>query len=228
MKTLTIAALTLTAALMTTAHAQGATAYVRVVHAVSDAPNVDVYVDGTRTVANAAFKAVTPYGNVPAGKHNVMITAAGDKSTVVFEGDVTLSAGTYYTVAAVGYLKNIKPKIFTATGMNMNKGKAMVTVYHLAPDGPRVQALAVDMGHAALLPGGVSYGNKVTLNVNPMGVNLDIVPFGKKEPVVKNLSGINVAGGKSYSVFALGTLGGKTFDLVATEDKLVADSMMEK
>lgn len=227
MQKVTIIALSLTAALISTANAQG-TAYVRVVHAVSDAPNVDVYVDGTRTVANAPFKAVTSYGNVPAGKHTVVITAAGDKNAVVFKGDVNLMAGTYYTVAAVGYLKNIKPKIFTTTSMNMNKGKAQVTVYHLAPDGPRVQALAVDMNNAAILPTGVSYGNKTMVNVNPMGVNLDIVPFGKTTPVVKNLSGINVAGGKSYSVFAVGTLGGKTFDLVATEDKLVANSMAKK
>jgi hypothetical protein len=35
-------------------------AYVRVVHASPDAPAVDVYLDGKRTVAGAEFKAVTP------------------------------------------------------------------------------------------------------------------------------------------------------------------------
>ncbi len=114
-------------------------AFVRVVHASPDAPAVDVYVDGMRTVAGAAFKAATPYGEVPAGKHKVVVTAAGNKDAVVFEADVDLKAGTYYTVAAVGYLKNIKPKIFTASGLNMNKGKAEVNVYHLSPNGPRVQ-----------------------------------------------------------------------------------------
>ncbi|MFB9995217.1 DUF4397 domain-containing protein [Deinococcus oregonensis] len=219
-----LAALSLASA----ASAQMGQAYVRVVHAVSDAPNVDVYVDGKRTVADAPFKAVTPFGEVPAGAHKVMVTAAGMKDTVVFEADVNLTAGTYYTVAAVGYLKNIKPKIFTATSMNMNKAKAAVSVYHLSPDGPRVQALAVDMGNAKLLPMGLSYGNNASLLVNPMGVNLNVVPFGKMEPVVKNISGISVAGGKSYSLFAVGTLGGKTFDVVVAEDKLVMGSMAEK
>lgn len=232
MKNLTLTALVVTTVTLSTASAQmmgdGKTAYVRVVHGVSDAPAVDVYVDGTRTVANAPFKAVTPYGNVPAGKHNVMITAAGDKMAVVFKGDVTLTAGTYYTVAAVGYLKNLKPKIFTAKSLNMNKGKAEVNVYHLAPDAPRVQAIAKDYNNAAILPTGVSYGNEYTVNVDPMGVNLDIVPFGKTTPVVKNLSGVSVAGGKSYSIFALGTMSGGTLDFVVTEDKLVADAMMAK
>ncbi|WP_027483171.1 DUF4397 domain-containing protein [Deinococcus pimensis] len=206
-------------------------AFVRVVHASPDAPAVDVYVDGTRTVANAAFKAATPYGEVPAGKHKVMVTAAGDKNTVVIEADVDLKAGTYYTVAAVGYLKNIRPKIFTATGLNMDKGKAEVNVYHLSPNGPRVQALAVDMNNAPLLKTGLAYGNKGTLLVNPMGVNLNVVPFGMTTPVVKNLSGISVAGGKSYSIFAVGLVGGtgaQAFDLVAVEDKLVMGSMAAK
>ena len=228
---LMMSALALTTVALSTAFAQmndGKTAYVRVVHGVSDAPAVDVFVDGTRTVANAPFKAVTPYGNVPAGKHTVMITAAGDKSAVVFKGDVTLTAGTYYTVAAVGYLKNLKPKIFTTTSLNMNKGKAEVNVYHLSPDAPRVQALAVDYNSAPILPMGVSYGNEYTVNVDPMGVNLNIVPFGKTTPVVKNLTGLSVAGGKTYSIFALGTMGGKTLDFVVTEDKVVADSMMAK
>lgn len=211
--------------LSVSAGAQANDAYVRVVHAVSDAPNVDVYVDGTKTVSNAPFKAVTPYGNVPAGSHDVKITAAGDANTVVFDGKLDLKAGTYYTVAAVGYLANIKPKIFTADGLNTDPGRAEINVYHLSPDGPRVQALAVDMNNMVLLPKGLAYGNMATLMVAPMAVNLNIVPFGATTPVVKNVAGLSVAGSKTYSLFALGTLGGKSFDVVATEDKLEMGSM---
>ncbi|AWN22778.1 alginate O-acetyltransferase [Deinococcus irradiatisoli] len=211
--------------LSVSAAAQSSDAYVRVVHAVADAPAVDVYVDGTKTVSNAPFKAVTPYGNVPAGSHDVKITAAGDPNTVVFSGSVDLKAGTYYTVAAVGYLANLKPKIFTASGLNTDPGQAEINVYHLSPDGPRVQALAVDMNNTALLPKGLAYGNMASLKVSPMAVNLNIVPFGQTTPVVKNVAGISVAGSKSYSLFALGTLAGKSFDVVATEDKLEMGSM---
>ncbi len=211
--------------LSVSAGAQMSDAYVRVVHAVADAPNVDVYVDGTKTVSDAPFKAVTPYGNVPAGSHEVKITAAGDANTVVFDGKLDLKAGTYYTVAAVGYLANLKPKIFTMNALNTDPGQAQVNVYHLAPDGPRVQALAVDMNNTPLLPKGLSYGNMGTLMVAPMAVNLNIVPFGATTPVVKNVTGLSIAGGKTYSLFALGTLAGKSFDVVATEDKLEMGSM---
>jgi len=229
-KILTLTAVALTASL---AHAQdammmGKDAYVRVVHASPDAPNVDVYVDGMRTVTNAAFKAVTPFGEVPAGSHKVMVTVAGDKSKAVLEATLNLKAGTYYTVAATGLVKDLKASVFTSAKLNSNKAKAEVNVYHLAPGGPKVNALAVDMMNAPILKYGVSYSRKATVLVNPMGVNLNIVPFGKTMPVVKNLSGISVAGGKSYSVFAVGVVGGmgtQAFDLVVAEDKLVSGSM---
>lgn len=203
-------------------------AYVRVVHAVSDAPNVDVYVDGIRTVANAPFKAVTPYGEVPAGMHKVMITAAGNMKAVVFSGSVNLKPGLYYTVAAAGYLKKVTPIIFYTSGLNKHKAKAEITVYHLAPDAPPVQAIAVDMSRVGLFNTPLKYGYDRTLYVSPMGVNLDIVPFGKMEPVVKNVSGISVAGGKTYSLFAVGTFKDKNFDVIVAEDKLEMGSMGKK
>ncbi len=232
-KLLTLTAVALTASLANLAHAQdammmGKDAYVRVVHASPDAPNVDVYVDGMRTVTNAAFKAVTSFGEVPAGSHKVMVTVAGDKSKAVLEATLNLKAGTYYTVAATGLVKDLKASVFTSAKLNSNKAKAEVNVYHLAPGGPKVNALAVDMMNAPILKYGVSYGHKATVLVNPMGVNLNIVPFGKTTPVVKNLTGISVAGGKSYSVFAVGVVGGtgmQAFDLVVAEDKLVSGSM---
>lgn len=228
-KLITLSALALLGAV--SAQSMGDNAYVRVVHASPDAPAVDVYVDGMKTVSGAPYKAITPYGDVKAGKHHVIVTAAGDMNAKVIEADVDLKAGTYYTVAAVGYLQNIRPKIFTAPSLNMDKGKAEINVYHLSPNAPRIQLVAPDMNGAKLLTNGLSYGNEKTLMVNPMGVNLNVTPYGQPDMVVKNLSGINVAGGKTYSVFAFGLLkgaGDQALAVVPNEDKLVPDSMMGK
>ncbi len=205
-------------------------AYVRVVHASPDAPAVDVYLDGKQTVDGAMFKAVTPYGDVPAGKHSVLVTVHGDMKKEVLKADVDLKAGTYYTVAATGLVKDIKLSVFTTTSMNMSKSRAKVNVYHFSPGSPNVDALAVDMKDAKVVSN-LAYGKMVSVLVNPMGVNLNIVPAGKMTPVVKNLKGISVAAGKSYSIFAVGTLDGKdamAFDLVVVEDKLEMGSMKGK
>lgn len=207
----------------------GQDAFVRVVHASPDAPAVDVYVNGTRTVANAAFKAVTPFGEVPAGKHRVVVTVAGDKNKKVLETELTLRPGTYYTVAAIGEVKNLSAKVFTSTSMNMNKGKAKLNVYHLSPGAPAVDVRAVDYNNAKVVSN-LAYPNRATAYVDPMAVNANVVPAGKTD-IVKNIKGISIAGGKSYSVFAVGLVGGKgnmAFDLVAAEDKVVAGSMAAK
>lgn len=219
----------LTLGVLASAQMMDKSAYVRVVHASPDAPAVDVFLDGKQTVDGAAFKAVTSFGDVPAGKHSVLVTVHGDMKKEVLKQEFDLKAGTYYTVAATGLLKDIKLTAFTASSM-MNKSKAKINVYHLSPGSPNVDALAVDMKNTKIVSN-LAYGKMVTKLVNPMGVNLNIVPAGKMTPVVKNLSGISIAAGKSYSIFAMGTLDGKdamAFDLVVMEDKVEMGSMKGK
>ena len=219
----------LTLGVLSSAQMMDKSAYVRVVHASPDAPAVDVFLDGKQTVDGAAFKAVTSFGDVPAGKHSVLVTVHGDKKEVLKQ-EFDLKAGTYYTVAATGLLKDIKLTAFTASSMMMSKSKAKINVYHLSPGSPNVDALAVDMKNAKIVSN-LAYGKMVTKLVNPMGVNLNIVPAGKMTPVVKNLSGVSIAAGKSYSIFAMGTLDGKdamAFDLVVAQDKVEMGSMKGK
>ena len=220
----------LTLSVLASAQMMDKSAYVRVVHASPDAPAVDVFLDGKQTVDGATFKAVTSFGDVPAGKHLVLVTVHGDMKKEVLKQEFDLKAGTYYTVAATGLLKDIKLTAFTASSMMTSKSKAKINVYHLSPGSPNVDALAVDMKNTKIVSN-LAYGKMVTKLVNPMGVNLDIVPAGKTTPVVKNLSGISISAGKSYSIFAMGTLDGKdgmAFDLVVAEDKVEMGSMKGK
>ena len=81
-------------------------AFVRVVHASPDAPNVDVWVDGETVLTDVPFTAVSDYLTLPAGTYNVQVTATGSTDPVI-DADLTLEAGTSYTVAATGLLADI-------------------------------------------------------------------------------------------------------------------------
>ena len=50
---------------------------IRVVHASPDAPNVDVYVDGTLAIENLPFGEATDLLPIPAGARNIKVTPAG-------------------------------------------------------------------------------------------------------------------------------------------------------
>ena len=83
-------------------------AKVRFVHAVHDAPSVDVKTDapdGTAVFSSVAFKDITDYNSVAPGDYTFVVTQAGDteNAVVTFE-PATLEAGTIYTVVALGTL----------------------------------------------------------------------------------------------------------------------------
>ena len=82
-----------------------ATSSVRVVHNVSDAPAVDVIVNDAITLVDAlAFPNFTDYTTVAPDTYNVKVAADADNSVVVIDEDLTLEAGAYYSVLAVGAL----------------------------------------------------------------------------------------------------------------------------
>ena len=232
-KVLFIGALGLAALSITSAQTMVRSGYVRVVHGISDAPAVDVYLkDGkgmeVKTVDGAPYTGVTPYGDVPVGKYEVTVTVHDDKKSVLFSvPSFEVKANTYTTVAAVNLAADRALEVFSDPKPNRDRNKAQITVYHLSYKSPNVDALAVDLNNAKVVDN-LAYRKSGTIKVNPMGVNLNVVPAGAMTPVVYNLKGISVAGGKTYSVFAFGLLDGKdaaAFKLTPNEDKVVKGSM---
>ncbi|ACA88863.1 DUF4397 domain-containing protein [Shewanella woodyi] len=79
----------------------------RVIHAVADAPAVDVFLDGNTTPAvdMLSFKQATGFLNVPEGAHTVTVAADADNSVVVINAaEVELEQGRSHSVFAVGSL----------------------------------------------------------------------------------------------------------------------------
>jgi len=86
----------------------GNTAAVRLVHAVPDAPAVDVTVKGTNQTLfdNVAFGQASEYASVPAGTYALQVRAhtPNHDGKVVKTVNVTVKGGTVDSVYAVGYL----------------------------------------------------------------------------------------------------------------------------
>lgn len=78
-------------------------AKLRAIHLSPDAPEVDVWVNGVKVLANVPFKAASPYLEVPAGATDVKVAVAGTM-TIVLQGTPDLASGGIYTAAATGTL----------------------------------------------------------------------------------------------------------------------------
>ena len=120
-------------------------AMVRVAHFSPDAPNVDVYVNGTKTLSDVAYPTVSTYLKVPAGQYRFQVRPAGAaaSSKAVIDASSRLSSGSAVTVAAVGALATIQGKIYSDDLSAPPAGKGKIRVIHAAPSVP-----AVDVGVA--------------------------------------------------------------------------------
>jgi Domain of unknown function (DUF4397) len=119
-------------------------AFVRVVHASPDAPNVDVWVDGEAVLTDVPFTAVSDYLTLPAGTYNVQVTATGSTDPVI-DADLTLEAGISYTVAATGLLADITVTVLVDDRMPAS-GQAKLRVFHASPSAPSEVDVAVTDG----------------------------------------------------------------------------------
>jgi hypothetical protein len=121
-----------------------ATTSVRVLHASSDAPAVNVLVNGDVVVPGADYKqaaVLTP----SAGLADIAVDGllpGGETVTVISADEVSLRSDTKYDVIAVGKLENIEPLILTDDGERESADSVRLRVAHLSPvaqeavDGP--------------------------------------------------------------------------------------------
>ena len=119
-------------------------AFVRVVHASPDAPNVDVWVDGETVLTDVPFTTVSDYLTLPAGTYNVQVTATGSTDPVI-DADLTLEAGTSYTVAATGLVAEITATVLVDDRTPAD-GQAKLRVFHASPSAPAQVDVAVTDG----------------------------------------------------------------------------------
>lgn len=85
-------------------------ARVRVAHFAPAAPNVDIYVNGTKTITNAAYLDASAYLTVPAGSYTIGVAPTGD--SVIYTTTLTLAADQVVTAWAVGLLGGTPAQTF--------------------------------------------------------------------------------------------------------------------
>ena len=85
--------------------------YLRVAHLSPDAPAVDVWVDGGVVLQDVAFGDFSSYLKLNSGMHRIQVSPANQTTPIVIDAQVTLTTGTYTTVAATGRLASIAPVV---------------------------------------------------------------------------------------------------------------------
>lgn len=112
-------------------------AKLQVLHAISDAPAVNVIVDGTQLLGGVEYKQASIQYNVTVGLHSVQVDAVlpGGATTPVFgPADVDFVADTLTTISAVGPLTiPIDVSVESIPDVAAAAGSARVFVLHATP-----------------------------------------------------------------------------------------------
>jgi len=139
---------------------------VRVVHAVPDAPAVDVYVDDELVFADIDFGEESDYEAAATGTQTVTVTPANDSETVVFEEEVDIEGQA--TVAVGGELAEEDiVALALADDAEPADNESAVRLAHLAPDAPAVDVTVAETGD--VLFDAVEFGNATDYETVPAG-----------------------------------------------------------
>jgi hypothetical protein len=179
-------------------------AKVRVLHGSPDAPNVDVVVDGSKVLTNVPFGAISDYLTVPAGKHQVQVFATGTTTGAVIDANLTLDAGTSYTVAATNSVAKIEAQVIV-DDPSASCDTAQVRAVHLSADAPAVDVAPHGSDASGAVVKSLTYPNNSGYLALPGGsYNLDVRLAGTTT-VALALGDVAVKDCNSYSVFVIGS-----------------------
>jgi hypothetical protein len=218
------AALAAVMALPAGVFADGHEAQIRVGHFSPDAPAVDVYANGGAILTEVPFGVLSDYMAVPEGTYTIEVVAAGADpadGAVIGPVDLDFTAGTMTTIAATNALASIEAQVL-ADAPVPQEGIAQVRVVHFSADAPAVD-IAFDEGDVVVPE--LAYPNAAGYLDLPEGnYDLEIRPAGTTD-VAFDIDALDLAGGNSFTVFAIGSLADGSFTVLPVVD---ASLMMDE
>lgn len=198
-------------------------AHVRVLHGSPDAPSVDVYVDGAKVdaLSGLEFGDLTDYVALPGGTYAVKVCATADATICPIDVPaLDVSDDTKYTIAATNVLASIEAQVLVDAPAP-SADKTQVRVVHFSADTPAVDVLTQD-GSATVVDN-VAYPNATGyLTLDPGSYDLKVCADADNTVCPLDPGALDLAAGRSYSVFAIGSLAGETLTAAVGVDGVAA------
>lgn len=207
---------------------ENGTAEVRIVHAVPDAPAVDVAIDDESVLENVTFGTASDYLSVDTGERRVTIVAANDSEMVYYDETLPIQPGTY-TLAAAGEVGDdadepFRPVILLDEGEAPDGNESLVRLAHLAPDAPAVDVTVAETDET--LFENVSFANSSAYRSVPAGnYTLEVRPTDGEADPIATVNG-TLDNATAVTAFAVGylepddTAGDEPFDVILEPDRL--------
>ncbi len=178
--------------------------YVRLLHAVPNAPAVDVYANNKVIARNLRYGSFTEYLPFLPGVYNIKIFPAGQKVNPVLNADINIAPNLIGTIAVTGELPNISTMLLSEPPLQIQPNRVYIRAAHLSPNAPAVDVTLPD---GKLLFSNVKF-REVTnyIDINPGTYTLQLRIAGTNQ-VVLTVPNASFKAGRIYTVYAVGLAG---------------------
>lgn len=117
---------------------------IRILHASSETPSLDIFLNGELMVEKLGYEALTDYLSEEPGEYNIKVFAAGETTNPLVDIDLSIAEGELTTIAVTGVLPQVSLLPAVQTIECPVSGQALVRFIHLSPDAPPVDVTLSD------------------------------------------------------------------------------------
>ncbi len=177
---------------------------IRVLHAVPNAPAVDVYANDNLIVKNLAYKEMSPYLPVPSGNYNIKVYPTGETTNPVIESSVYIPENSIYTIAAIGELPDISLYPIQEPTSANKTGMSCVRFIHLSPNAPPVD---IKLPDDSIVFSNVPFKSIASYTCVPSGTYTFRVNPAGTDNVVLTVPNVKLNPNTFYTIYAIGLVG---------------------
>lgn len=177
----------------------------RVLHAVPNAPNVDVYANGSLLVSNLSFSSISKYLTLTPGTYELQIYRSGFYDTPLATQNVQLAPNANYTISVVTLGGLFLFKLRDAS-IAVSPDSSYLRFINLSQTAP---LLNLNLPNGTQLFNSVEYLETTGYYTTSPGIYNFVVEFSGGTVINKNIKDLTLEGGKLYTIYVLGIFNGK-------------------
>lgn len=179
---------------------------VRILHAVPNAPNVDVYLNGSLITSNLAFGKISKCIQIPPEEYEFQLFRAGTYDKPLLSQNVQLIANANYTASIVTLANNLYLFRLKDDNIPVSKSQAFLRFINLSSNAPLL---------SLALPNGITLFNEAEYlettgyyQLSPGIYNFEVL-LGSSQITTKYIKNITLDGGKFYTIYIIGLFNDK-------------------
>lgn len=179
---------------------------IRILHSVPNAPNIDVYANGSLITSNLAFGKLSKYITLSPEYYEFQLFVTGTYDKPILTQNIQLIANANYTISVVTLANNLYLFRLKDDNVPVTKSQAFLRFINLSANAP---LLSLSLPNNMVLFNGAEYLETTGYYQLSSGIYNFEVLLGSSQITTKYIKNITLDGGKFYTIYIIGSFESK-------------------